>query len=179
MPDLRPTRRKLKIAFAVLGALDLAAVAVLFSPLVGSQASRSQQLRASWQELQAKTKQVEPLRGLDKKIVVAKEQIDDFYAERLPSQDSAVSEELGKVAAATGVQMGEVKYKLKDPDPVGLQPLQIEADFSGDYLALMKFINTLERDKVFFIIDSVQLGGEQAGAVKLGMKLETFLRTAA
>jgi type IV pilus assembly protein PilO len=138
-----------------------------------------QQLLASWHELQAKTKQVEPLRGLDKKIVLANEQIDSFYAERLPSQDSAVSEELGKVAAASGVQMGQVKYKLKDTDPVGLQPLEIEADFSGDYLQLMKFVNALERDKVFFIIESVQLGGEQAGAVKLGMRLETYLRTTA
>ena len=177
MPDLRDTRRKMKIAFAVLGAIDVAAVIVLLSPIVGSQTSRSQQMRASWQELQSKTRQVEPLRGLDKKIVLAKDQIDEFYSERLPAQDSTVSEELGKVAASAGVQMGEVKYKLKDPDEVGLQPLQIEADFSGDYLALMKFINALERDKLFFIIDSVQLGGEEAGSVKLGMKLETFLRT--
>jgi type IV pilus assembly protein PilO len=163
----------------VLGAVDVAAVIVLFSPLVGSHTTRMQQLLASWHELQAKTKQVEPLRGLDKKIVLANEQIDSFYAGRLPSQDSAVSEELGKVAAASGVQMGQVKYKLKDPDPVGLQPLEIEADFSGDYLQLMKFVNALERDKVFFIIESVQLGGEQAGAVKLGMRLETYLRTTA
>ena len=72
--------------------------------------------------------------------------------------------------------MGQVKYRLKDPEAIGLQGLQIEADFSGDYLQLVKFVNALERDKLFFIIDSVELGGEQAGVVKLGMKLETYLK---
>jgi type IV pilus assembly protein PilO len=177
MPELRNTRRKLKIAFIALGAIDFACIAVLISPLVGSQTTRTQQLQDSWKELQTKTKQVEPLRGLDKKIVLAKDQIDDFYKNRIPDQDSAVSDELGKIASQSGVRMGQVKYKLKDPQPVGLQPLQIDADFTGDYLHLVKFVNALERDKLFFIIDSVTLGGEQAGEVKLGMKLETYLTT--
>jgi type IV pilus assembly protein PilO len=150
---------------------------VYFSPLVGSETSRTDQLRQLWQELQAKTRQVEPLRGLDKKIDTAQDQIGNFYRERLPAQDSDVPSELGKVAAASGVQIGGVKYTLKDPDPIGLQPLQIDADFSGDYLHLVRFINALERDHLFFMIDSVQLGGEQGGAVKLGMKLETYLKT--
>jgi type IV pilus assembly protein PilO len=177
MPELRDTRRKLKMGFIALGVVDLVCLGILISPLVGSQATRTQQLQDSWRELQTKTKQVEPLRGLDKKIVLAKEQIDDFYKNRVPEQDSTVSDELGKIALQSGVRMGQVKYKLKDPQPVGLQPLQIDADFSGDYLHLVKFVNALERDKLFFIIDSVTLGGEQAGEVKLGMKLETYLRT--
>jgi type IV pilus assembly protein PilO len=43
----------------------------------------------------------------------------------------------------------------------------------------VRFINALERDKLFFIVDSVELGGEQGGQVKLGMKLETYLRAGA
>jgi type IV pilus assembly protein PilO len=62
---------------------------------------------------------------------------------------------------------------------VGLRPLEIEADFSGDYLHLVRFINSLERDPLFFIIDSVELGGEQGGEVKLKMKLETYQKTSA
>ena len=52
--------------------------------------------------------------------------------------------------------------------------MEIQADFSGDYLQLVRFINALERDSLFFIIDSVELGGEQAGVVKLQLKLETY-----
>jgi len=62
---------------------------------------------------------------------------------------------------------------------VGLRPLYIEADFSGGYLQLVRFVNAMERDKLFFLIDSVDLGGEQNGVVKLQMKLETYLKASA
>jgi hypothetical protein len=52
----------------------------------------------------------------------------------------------------------------------------MEAEFAGNYVALAKFINSLERDQVFFIINSVTLGGQQQGPVKLGVKLETYLK---
>jgi hypothetical protein len=41
----------------------------------------------------------------------------------------------------------------------------------------MRFINSLERNKLFFIVDSVVLGGDQGGAVKLGVRLETYRKT--
>jgi Tfp pilus assembly protein PilO len=177
MPDLRDTRGKLRIAVAALMLVDVAAVVVLFSPLVGSERSRREQLGQLWKELQAKTRQVEPLRGLDKKVTVARQQIDDFYRDRIPAKDSAISEDLGKLAAQSGVRIGQIKYKVKDAEPVGLRPVQIEADFSGDYLQLVRFINSLERAPLFFIVDSVDLGGEQGGVVKLQMKLEAYLKT--
>jgi hypothetical protein len=55
--------------------------------------------------------------------------------------------------------------------------MEIEADLAGDYLQLVRFINSLERNQMFFLVDSVGLGGEQNGAVKLQLKLETYLKT--
>jgi type IV pilus assembly protein PilO len=179
MPDLGNTQRKLKITIGILLVVDLAAAAMLLSPLVGSEKSRLSEMDRLWKELQAKTRQVEPLRGLDKKVVLAQKQIDEFYQQRLTSQDSTISTELGKVAAQSGVKISEIKYKVNDPEPVGLRPMEIEASLSGDYLQLVRFINALERDQLFFVINSVQLGGEQGGAVKLQMKLETFLKGSA
>jgi len=179
MPDLKETRRKVKIALAAMGAVDLIAIAVFFSPLVGSQISRHERLDQQWTELQQKTREVEPLRGLDKKIPVAQHQIEEFYAQRLPSQDSAISADLCKLATQSGVRIGGVKYTVKDPEPMGVRRMEIEADFAGDYLQLVCFINALERDQMFFLVNSVGLGGEQAGVVKLQIKLETYLKTGA
>jgi type IV pilus assembly protein PilO len=179
MPDLRETRQKVKIALAAMAAVNVVAIAVFFSPLVGSEADRREQLDQHWKELQQKTREVEPLRGLDKKIPIARKQIEEFYAERLPSQDSAISSNLGKVAQQSGVRIGGVKYTMKDPEPVGVRRLEIEADLAGDYLQLVRFINALERDQMFFLVDSVGLGGEQGGVVKLQLKLETYLKTGA
>ena len=176
MPDLGNTRRKLTVTIASLLLVDLATAVMLLSPIIGSEKSRLSEMDRLWKELQAKTRQVEPLRGLDKKVVVAQKQIDEFYQQRLTSQDSTISTELGKVAAQSGVKISEIKYKVKDPEPIGLRPMEIEANLSGDYLQLVRFINALERDQLFFIIDSVQLGGEQSGVVKLQMKMQTFLK---
>jgi type IV pilus assembly protein PilO len=174
MREVLDIRRKAKIAIAALLVVDVAAVIMLFSPLVGSERSRREQMDQLWLELQRKTKEVEPLKDIDKKINVASGQIDDFYKTRLPSQDSAIYEELGKVAKQNGVRIGQIRSKAKDTDPVGLRPVEIDADFSGDYLQLVRFINALERDSLFFIINSVELGGEQAGVVRLQLKLETY-----
>jgi type IV pilus assembly protein PilO len=169
-------RRKLVIVFAVLAVIDIGLGVVLLSPLVGSEQSRKTELDQLWKQLQVKTRQVEPLRGIDQKIVLAQQQIDDFYKNRLPSQDFAISEELGKLATDNGVRIGQVKYLPKDLQPVGVRPVFVEADFTGDYVQLVRFINALERDKVFFIVDSVDLGGAQGGLVKLSLKLEAYLK---
>lgn len=179
MPDLKETRKKVKVALAAMGVVDLIAIAVFFSPLVGSQISRRERMDQQWKELQQKTREVEPLRGLDKKIPMAQRQIEEFYAQRLPSQDSAISADLGKLAAQSGVRIGGVKYTVKDPEPVGVRRMEIDADLAGDYLQLVRFINALERDQLFFLVNSVGLGGEQAGVVKLQLKLETYLKTGA
>jgi type IV pilus assembly protein PilO len=174
MFDGRDARKKMKIAIAALVAVDIIALAIFFSPLVGSEQSRREQLDQLWRELQQKTRAAEPLRDFDKKIGTARLQIDDFYKTRVPAQDSAISAELGKVASQSSVRIGQIRYKSKDTDSVGLRPVEIDAEFSGGYLQLVRFINALERDPLFFIIDSVQLGGEQGGVVKLQLKLETY-----
>jgi type IV pilus assembly protein PilO len=174
MPDSRDIRKKIQIGIAVLLAVDVIAAVVMFSPLVGSERSRREQLDQLWRELQQKTRAAEPLRDFDKKIVTARQQIDDFYKNRLPGQDSAIYEEMGKLAGQSGVHIGQIRSKAKDTESVGLRPVEIDADFSGGYLQLVRFINGLERDPLFFIVDSVQLGGEQGGVVKLQLKLETY-----
>jgi Tfp pilus assembly protein PilO len=166
-----------KLTLAVLALLDVAAAAVLLSPLVGSARSRNDEMKQLWKELQTKTREVEPLRGFDQKILLARQQIDAFYKDRLPAQDSAISAEVGKLASASGARIGQIRYKPKDPEPVGLRPIVIDAELSGDYLQVVRFINALERDNLLFIIDSVELGNAQGGTVRLQMKLETYLKT--
>jgi Tfp pilus assembly protein PilO len=175
MPDLRETRRKVKTAIIAMVAVDVVAIAVMVSPLVGSTPSRKQELSQLWLTLQAKTHQVEPLRGLDQKIPQARQQIDRFYQDRFPVHDSEVAESLGSLAKENGVKIDGAKYEWGDPDPVGLRRVEIEATVEGNYQALAKFLNGLERDKVFFIVNSVGLA-TQNGPVVLQMKLETYQR---
>ncbi|HET7892047.1 MAG TPA: hypothetical protein VFL34_10990 [Candidatus Sulfotelmatobacter sp.] len=176
MPDLRQTRKNLKTALAVMAAVDLLAAIVYFSPLVGSAESRRAEMTLLQAELTAKTRQVAPLKDLPQKVTLASHQINDFYKKRFPSQSSQIVTEFGKLAVANSVTIETVKYKLKDAETGGLQPDEIEASLAGNYTSLARFINALERDEMFFIIDGVTLGGEPQGTVKLSMKLETYLK---
>ncbi len=174
MPDLRQSRKKIKTALGVLVAVDVIAVAVLIS--FGSTDSRRLELNQLWSELQNKTRQVEPLRNLDKKVILANRQIVDFYNKRFPAQDSQIATQFGKLAMANGVTIDSVKYGVKDSEIEHLEPVEIEAELSGNYVSLAKFINALERDDMFFIINSIALGGQQKGPIKLQMKVETYLK---
>jgi type IV pilus assembly protein PilO len=186
MPDLRQSRSKLKIAMAGVGLLDVALAVLLLSPLVGSQESRTEQTGQLHTEFLQKTRDVKPLQGLDKKIPLAQQQIDSFYKERLPSEDSAISGDLNKLATQNGVKITGIKYTQKGTESetaaveaVGLRRVVIDTELSGDYLPLMRFVNALERNQLFFLVDSVQLGGEQAGVIHVTMKLETYLKIGA
>lgn len=176
MPDLRQTRKKLKITLAVLGGIDLLAAILYFSPIIGSAESRRMELNQLQADLTAKTRTVAPLKDLPQKIETAKGQISNFYKNRFPSQNSEIYTELGKVASANSVKIDQLRYKPSDTTTNGLQPIEMEADLSGSYTSLAHFINAIERDEMFFIINSVTLGGEPQGPVKLSVKLEAYLK---
>ena len=177
MPDFSASRRKLKIAIGAMVAADVIAIGVLFSPLVGSSESRQLQLNLLRVELTRKNHDVEPLRHIDQKLVLAKEQIGRFYKDRFAATDSDLANELGKLAAQNGVRIQQEKYKEEDIETSGVIPVTIEGSFSGNYLQLVRFINTLERSKVFFDVDSIGLAGEGAGPIRLEITMHSYLRT--
>jgi type IV pilus assembly protein PilO len=177
MPDLRQTRKKITTALVVMAALDVLALVAWVSPLVGSTENRRQTINRLQMELTLKTRQVAPLKDLHGKVQLAKREIADFYKKRIPEQDSEIAAEFGKLANENGVAIEQAKYPLAEKTLGSLQPVELEADLSGNYSSLARFINALERDDMFFIINSITLGGEQQGPVKLNLKLEAFLRT--
>jgi Tfp pilus assembly protein PilO len=178
MPDLRNTRRKMKVAIIAMAVVDVVTIGILVSPLVGSAQSRQAQLNQLFADYRIKTKEVEPLRGMDKKIVLAKDEIGDFYKQRFAEKDSELTTELGKLASENGIHILQAKYKEEDPEASGIVPVEIEGSFAGDYLQLVRFINTVERSKMFFTVDGVDLAGESKGPVHLQILLHSYLRGA-
>lgn len=148
---------------------------MLVTPTAGRESLRRDELRQLWTSLKAR--ESAPWRGLDQKIPQARRDIDAFYQSRFPAGYSAISTDLSRIASESGVSVSSEKYDQKESDVQSLQRVEVEAEVSGDYLPLVKFINTVERSKVFFIIDDLELGGQASGSVKLRIKLETYLRT--
>ena len=175
MASIRETRTKLMPVVIALVVLDLACVGYILSPAGRSRQARERQYSQLRQQLVAKQAEVLPTRGMDQKLVQASRDITGFYGNRFPGEYSEVAAELGKLAGENGVRLTSIKYEEKSAPIEDLRRLNIEIALSGDYLQEVKFINGLERDKMFFLINGIALG-EQQGNVRLQLKLETYLR---
>jgi hypothetical protein len=122
----------------------------------------------------------QPLEGLDEKLEQANKDADKFYKQRLPFANSEVARELGALAKKQGVKLIRVQYAYVPvlPGTAGeLTEARMDASLSGDYRPLVLFVNSLERDKMFFLITGVTLTGQQSGTVGLRVRLTTYLRS--
>lgn len=115
------------------------------------------------------------LRGLDAKLQVSDTEAARFYRDRLPYAYSDAAAQLGVVAKRTGVRLSRASY-VQSPPENGVTEVRIDAAITGDYSSVVRFINGLERDPSFFLIENVALSGAQNGLVNLQMRIGTYLR---
>jgi type IV pilus assembly protein PilO len=139
-----------------------------------------------------------PLEGLDVKLASASGKADAFSLERLPYSYSEIASELGVLKNKDKVRLTRINYSqptlkagatagngsvavpesISAPGPHHLTEVLMDANLTGDYRGLVEFINGLERDKVFFLINGITLTGQQTGQVSLRIRLTTYLRGA-
>jgi len=177
--NVREAYKWVMVALIVLLVICMVAAGVLLSPLGRSRASRQAEYDNVRARLMEKRREALPARDMDQKLVSARQQISTFYDDRLPARYSTISETLGDLAGKNRVRITNAQYKSEDADIPGLQRVDIDVAISGEYEQEMRFINSLERDKTLFVIDSIKLGAAQGGEVQLKMKLQTYLKTGA
>jgi hypothetical protein len=164
---------------AVLVAINLYLLIAMGVLWQKSKSDNAEALAAQKQTLHAAQLAAMPLEGLDGKLKLANEQADRFYAERLPSSYSEIATQLGVLKDRDHVRLTGVNYTQKPVADVSLGQLTevtMDARLGGDYRGLVSFLNGLERDKVFFVVNGVTLTGQESGRVNLRVKLTTYLR---
>lgn len=165
---------------AVLGAVNLY---LLVQMGLAWKAANSEDASAlAQQTVVMKTAEIarKPLQGLDAKLTDATADSDKFYESRLPVAYSGVLAELGALTKKQGIKLVRVQY-AESPVLEGgktLTEVRMDASLNGDYRPLVLFMNSLERDKMFFVISGVTLTGQQSGMVGLRLRLTTYLRPA-
>lgn len=140
-------------------------------------ASNTDAIAGKQVELKALELQTAPLRGLDKKVVFSRSQIEEFYSKRIPPSYSSILERLGEVEEKSHVHLTRVQYS-QAPGSGDLTEIRMEAGLSGDYTPIMRFINGLERSQTFFVIRTMGLNGQQSGTVNLRLQFSTWMRPA-
>jgi Tfp pilus assembly protein PilO len=128
--------------------------------LLAADVARARQIRASLPE-------------------VERNGVEFFQTQIAPSATgySALMENLGKIAAETGVRTGNISYQRSQPDKRGVEQIEIGASVTGEYASIVRFINGLEHSDTFYVLDGLQLGASSTGGLALNLRLRTYFRT--
>lgn len=156
----------LVVALSARFALDWAAIST----------RSADELATKQVELKALNLQTAPLRGLDKRVAATREELKRFYAQRIPANYSSILLQIGDLEVKSGVRLSRVTYTQGAPAR-DLTEITMDAGVTGEYPQIMHFINSLERDKTFFVIRGMQFTGQQGGLVNLRLRVSTWLRS--
>jgi type IV pilus assembly protein PilO len=174
--NLRITPLHLHLAaLGLLCVLNLALVTRVVLAWERVRAGDAEQLAQHQSAYQAMVLKTRPLRGLDKKILQARKDQAQFYSRRFPTSYSAIAGELGKLATQDKVLLSRVQYAQGKPQ-FDLAEVRMDGSLSGDYTSVAHFINDMERDKLFFVVDALALSGQQSGMVNLRIRVSTWMR---
>jgi Type II secretion system (T2SS), protein M subtype b len=173
MSDWKPIRQRFLVAVAVLGAIVLALLGYLLWPRTGrlDKASLAQTRDSLTREV---ARISDPTQ--------TREDLKQLYARNIPDRFSSISEELEKLFRESGVSQQAISYKPESDQKSGLpgvQQITVETTVTGDYLKVARFINSMERSQLLFIIDRISLTSQEGGKVSLQITFDTFLKPAA
>lgn len=126
-------------------------------------------------ELKTLEVQTAPLRGIEQRVNNSRNEIQQFYAERIPANYSSIAVQVGDLAVKSGVHISGVQY-TQGASTGDLTEISLDARISGEYQQIMHFVNGLERSHTFFVIRAMAFTGQQGGLVNLRLRVSTWLR---
>jgi Tfp pilus assembly protein PilO len=179
-------RSVLPALLVLLAVVNVLVFALALKPVGARTREQRDTLQRLQEERQARGAAVARLREIVSRLDAAR--IDDaaFYQEKLLSRNegfSIIMEELDKLARASNVNKGSVGYSLGDvPGRPEVNQVEISTMVDGEYAHIVQFVNALERNRLFLLIDSIGVGAGggttpgQPRTVKLSLRLAAFFR---
>ncbi len=183
--DVKLQKRLVIGALALLVLADVALAAyswrLSFAPHTPKQelVLQNQQLEV----LRADIKRGESIRQLTPAI---QRDCDRFEQSLLPVGNgySSVSAELDGIAKKAGAQIEGRGFKQKEIPKRDLQEVSIDLTVNGEYTAVVRFLNGLQRSKNLYEVDGLALASDALnqganGPIKVSVHMKTYFRVAA
>jgi hypothetical protein len=183
MNTTRPWDTWKKIILSALGLLLLADLALVFvlwqASREGVDSMRAQRARL---ETQAKLLKADVARGdkIRASLPTVGKDCDAFYHDAFLDSSTGYSDiesDLGNIAVKSGLRVGGLTLNQKEVKGRGVTLITISESVDGDYPAIIKFINGLERSKYFYLLNNLQLDTSNLGGIRLRLELRTYFRT--
>jgi Tfp pilus assembly protein PilO len=183
-------RRDFKIKKNVIVLLVVSLIAAdvalgFYSWSLASAQSAKQELVLMTRNRDLLKKDIQRAQEIRGRIPVIQKDCDAFEHSLFPESTgySAVSAELGALAAKSGLRLDSRSFNPKTVKGRDLTELAINAQVTGDYHGVVRFLNGLQRSTNFYAVEglsahsSARLQGA-SGALQVTVHIKTYFRAA-
>ena len=144
--------------------------------------------KASDQELARQTDQVKKLKadinrveGIRQDLTKTVGEFNTFEKSFLPASTgySAVASEVGELAKKAGLRTQGISFHQVEVKGRPLLEIQMDAQVSGPYTAVVKFLNGLQRSQDVYVVDSLALATQEqgnSGEIRVNVHMRTYFR---
>ena len=168
---------------ALIGA-DIALAA--YSWNMTSSPNDVRQLAAETTQLKISQADVERAKNIQSSMPAIQADCDKFEHMLFPASTgySSVTSELDGIAQKAGAQVQDLSFKQAEVPQRGLTSVEITSTVTGNYAAVVHFVNGVQRSEHVYVLDNLSLSSDtqnpSAGSlIKVTLHLQTYFRTAA
>jgi Type II secretion system (T2SS), protein M subtype b len=183
-PTFSVKRRLILIGLGLLLAADLALTGYSWQTSTALRRPMAQ-LKEDSHKLDLLSSDIERAERIRHDLPATVADYDRFDTSLLPAStaDSTVAAELDELAKKSGLQIESLNLRYKEIPGRNLTQVDLDTAVGGDYANIVKFMNNLQRSHNFYIVESLNLQalgqGNGASAMRIGLKMKTYFRTAA
>lgn len=176
---LRKGKKWIQVALGLVVAADLALAGINWQMTTAPHSPQMEVnlLKRQHALLAADITRAETIR---KQLPEIEKQSDLFVRQNLPAAESGYSgvvSDLGNMARDAGLRAENVNFRQHDTDKRGVIEIDISELVNGDYPSVVRFINSLEHSRTFYVLDGLSLAAGSAGELRLNLQLRTYFRS--
>lgn len=169
-----------KIALGCVLAADISLGVISWNAAAEAPQSQAQKLMQLTRTAKLLSADVQRGQAIEKRIPDLATECSGFYQRDLlpvSSGYTSVVADIGRMFREAGVQSSGLKFSEDNVKDRGLEEVKISSGVEGDYPALIRLLEALERSPHFYLLDELSLSSDKSGMVKLDLKLRTYFRT--
>jgi Tfp pilus assembly protein PilO len=178
--DFTLKRRVIVLSLALLIVADVALA--VYSWNLPSAQSAQQELARVTRNRDLLKKDIQRAQEIRGRIPAIQKDCDAFEHSLFPESTgySAVSDELGALAAKSGLRLNSRALVPKGVKGRELTELTIEAQVTGDYRGVVRFLNGLQRSSNFYAVEglSAHSAAQTRGGLQVTVHIKTYFRAA-
>jgi type IV pilus assembly protein PilO len=181
--DFKIKKRLIVLLVALLIAADI--VLGVYSWNLASAQTAQQELTLMMRNRDLLKKDIQRANEIRSHIPAIQKDCDAFEHSLFPETTgySMVTAELGSLAAKSGVRLDSRAFNPKAVKGYDLTELKVEAQVTGDYRGVVRFLNGLQRSENYYAVDglsarSASQQGASRGALLVTVHIKTYFRAA-